>query len=81
MSSIDSSSSSSDRSAQTDEARRVRETYQQREADNAKKQGQQIKRLTEAHAADPNWRVAGVSYIDCTLPGRPSAAVFPAHPG
>ncbi len=54
MASIDSSSSSSanDRSSSTDETRRVRESYQQKEAETAKKQGQQIRRLTEAHQAE-----------------------------
>lgn len=47
-----SSINSSDRSRQTDELRRTREEYENREAENAKKQKKEIRRLTERHSQD-----------------------------
>jgi hypothetical protein len=44
--------SASDRSAQDAEIRRTRETYQQRENEVAKQQGQQIKKIVENHQAE-----------------------------
>lgn len=47
-----SSIGSSDRNSQDDSIRRARETYQQRETENLKKQKQEVRKMTEAHQAE-----------------------------